>query len=80
MLDRRDVVGFVTDGGLGVAFFWPFSAERYFFPYNPIPVSPIGAHFFSDRGLHVFTTELAMLWLPALVIGGAGFLLRKQNS
>ncbi len=67
----------MTDGGLGVAFFWPFSAERYFFPLNPIPVSPIGAHFFSARGLEVFLTELGMLWLPAFVIGGAGFILRK---
>ncbi len=70
----------MTDGGLGVAFFWPFSAERYFFPYNPIPVSPIGARFLSGRGLEVFTTELGMLWLPAFVIGGAGFLLRKFTN
>ena len=32
----------LTDGGLGVAFFAPFSAERFFFPWSPIPVSPIG--------------------------------------
>lgn len=31
-----------TNGGLGVAFFAPFNSERYFFPYRPIPVSPIG--------------------------------------
>ena len=67
----------LTDGGLGIAFFWPFSAERYFFPAHPIPVSPIGNRFFSERGLHVFTSELAMLWLPCLALGGAGFAVRK---
>src|SRR4029450_4848408 len=32
----------MTDGGLGVAFFAPFSEARYFFPFRPIHVSPIG--------------------------------------
>ena len=35
----------LTDGGLGVAFFSPFSNERYFFPWTPIRVS----RFFSAR-------------------------------
>src|SRR5262245_28620395 len=30
-----------TDGGLGVAFFSPFSNERYFWPWRPIRVAPI---------------------------------------
>ena len=34
-----------TNGGLGVAFFSPFDATRYFFPCHPIEVSPIGAAF-----------------------------------
>ncbi len=33
----------LTDGGLGVAFFAPFVNTRYFFPWTPIKVSPIGA-------------------------------------
>ena len=37
----------LTDGGLGVALAWPMSAERFFFPWRPIEVSPIGARFFS---------------------------------
>lgn len=32
----------MTDGGLGCAFFAPFKSERYFLPWRPIPVSPIG--------------------------------------
>jgi inner membrane protein len=30
-----------TDGGLGVAFFAPFYNDRMFFPWHPIPVSPL---------------------------------------
>jgi inner membrane protein len=50
----------LTDGGLGCALFWPFSARRYFAPWNPIPVAPIGARFFSQRGLSVAARELLM--------------------
>lgn len=39
----------MTDGGLGVAFFSPFENHRYFLPWRPIRVSPIGmGRFFSD--------------------------------
>jgi hypothetical protein len=48
----------MTDGGLGVAFFAPFHNERYFFPWRPIAVSPIGMGFFSERGLEVIISEL----------------------
>jgi inner membrane protein len=33
----------LTTGGRGVGFFIPFSTERYFYPWRPIRVSPIGA-------------------------------------
>ncbi|HKT27758.1 metal-dependent hydrolase [Dyella sp.] len=62
-----------TDGGLGVAIAWPFSAQRHFFPWHPIRVSPIGVHFFSAQAWPVITSELLWVWLPAsaiaLVIG-----------
>lgn len=32
----------MTNGGLGVAFFSPFDTGRYFLPWRPIEVSPIG--------------------------------------
>lgn len=59
----------MTTGGLGVAWAWPWSAQRAFLPWRPIPVSPIGAGFVSARGLRVALTELAQLsplWLWAL--------------
>src|SRR5205085_12664169 len=40
----------LTNGGRGVAFFWPFDSERYFFPWTPVEVSPIGPGFFSRQG------------------------------
>jgi inner membrane protein len=55
----------MTDGGLGCALFWPFDLTRYFAPWRPIPVAPIGLAFFSGGGL-VALTELA-LFGPALV-------------
>jgi inner membrane protein len=58
----------MTDGGLGVALLWPFSNERFFAPWRPIPVAPIGARLFSARGLDVILTELA-LFLPVLAVG-----------
>lgn len=70
----------LTDGGLGIAFFWPFSAERYFFPVTPLQVSPIGMGFVSEQGLHVFLTELKIIWLPCMSLGGIGFLVRKLRD
>lgn len=57
-----------TDGGLGVAFFAPFDATRYFFPWRPIEVSPIGLGFFSDYGLAVLLSEITWVWLPSLAL------------
>jgi len=57
-----------TNGGLGVAFFAPFDTGRYFFPVTPIPVSPIGAGFFSARGADVFAQELLWIWIPAIAV------------
>ena len=56
----------LTDGGLGVALFWPLSNERYFSPWRPIPVSPIGAGFLSWRGVRVVLAEL-QFFLPVYV-------------
>lgn len=48
----------LTDGGLGVALLWPFSSKRYFAPWQPIPVAPIGIGMLSKRGAYVMTVEL----------------------
>jgi inner membrane protein len=70
----------MTDGGLGVAFFAPFDNTRYFFPFRPIKVSPIGLSFFSARGLDVIWSELLWVCIPAATIAGALLLCRKLTS
>ena len=68
----------MTTGGLGVAFFSPFSNRRYFFPWRPILVSPIGiTSFFSRRGLAVLRSEVVWIWVPAAVLAAWGVLVRK---
>ena len=58
------VLDALTTGGPGVAFFAPFDDTRYFFPWRPIPVSPLPRNFFTAWGWYVFRSELAMVWLP----------------
>ena len=58
----------LTDGGLGVALWWPWEDDRIFASWRPIPVAPIGASFFSERGLKVAMAEL-LPSLPLLVFG-----------
>ena len=70
------VLDAMTDGGLGVAFFAPFHNQRYFFPWTPIRVSPIGARFFSARGLETLRSELAYVWAPCIIAAVAGRLAR----
>lgn len=53
----------MTDGGLGCALLWPFDLTRYFAPWNPIPVAPIGLSFLSVYGFGVALIEL-MLFAP----------------
>jgi inner membrane protein len=68
----------MTTGGLGVAFWSPFSNERYFLPWRVILVSPIGVEpFFSRRGLEVLRSELLWIWVPSTVLALIGSLLRK---
>jgi len=72
------VLDALTNGGPGVAFFAPFDRTRYFFPWRPIPVSPLASSFFSAWGWRVFTTELAMLWLPAALVAVVAGVFRRR--
>jgi inner membrane protein len=68
----------MTDGGLGVAFFSPFNNDRYFLPWRPIAVSPIGVgRFFTDRGLEVLQSELLWIWLPSALLAALAYFLRR---
>ncbi|MCF7222073.1 metal-dependent hydrolase [Marilutibacter chinensis] len=68
-----------TDGGLGVALWWPWSHAREFAPWRPIEVSPIGAGFFSARGLVVLMSEARWVWLPVTALALAAVALRRTS-
>ncbi|KAF1066497.1 MAG: Inner membrane protein YbcI [Pseudomonas citronellolis] len=68
----------MTNGGLGVAWFWPWSEQRYFLPWHGIEVSPIGlSRFLSARGVEVLMSEARWVWLPCLGVGLGGMVLRR---
>ena len=70
----------MTNGGLGVAFFAPFSDARYFLPWRPIFVSPISlTAFLSYYGLTVMWSELGWVWLPSALVFLASLALRRRG-
>ena len=50
----------------GCALLWPFSDERFFAPWRPLPVAPIGRAFLSSWGLHVALWE-AVVFAPFFI-------------
>jgi inner membrane protein len=73
------VLDAVTDGGLGVAFFSPFSNRRYFLPWRPIRVSPIGIErLFTARGIAVLESEFLGIWIPSAMLIAAAWLWRRR--
>jgi inner membrane protein len=73
------VLDAMTDGGSGVAFWAPFDDERYFLPWRPIPVSPIGRRFFTERGVAVLEGELLLVWLPAAIFAAVCLGVRRRG-
>ncbi len=70
-----------TNGGLGIALLAPFSNTRYFFPWTPIVVSPIGIKaFFSKWGYAVMKSELLWICLPAFLTAVISTVIRSVAS
>jgi len=75
------VLDAMTTGGLGIAFFSPFSNHRYFFPWRVLEVAPLGvAAFFSEWGLRVVASELLWIWAPCGVLAYAGAAVRRAGA
>ena len=71
----------LTNGGLGVALFAPFDGGRYFFPFRPVEVSPIGVGaFFGEQGLAVILSELLWVWLPAGLCLALVLIFRRRSK
>ena len=62
------VLDAMTNGGMGIALLAPFDATRYFFPWRPVQVSPLGLAFLSRWGLRALISELVWIWLPLGVL------------
>ena len=71
----------MTDGGLGVAFFSPFSNRRYFLPWQPIMVGPINILLaFSPWGCRIALSELKWVIGPCAAIIFAVNTIRKKTA
>ena len=66
VLASHGVLDAMTDGGLGPALLWPFSLARFFAPWRPITVAPIGPDFFTPYGAVVAASEV-VLFAPLLM-------------
>ena len=70
----------MTNGGLGIAFFSPFENSRYFLPWTPLQVSPIGRGFFSGEGLEVLGNEALWIGLPCAALLVLAKLIAARNT
>jgi inner membrane protein len=59
----------LTNGGHGVALWWPLSGERLFWAVRPVEVSSIGIRALTDGSLvHVLASEILWLVLPTVLL------------
>ena len=71
----------LTNGGHGVAYLWPFTGERFFFPAQVIEASTLNLRrFFGPAGLAVLTSELLWVWVPAMFIGVVGVVAHRKRA
>jgi inner membrane protein len=69
-----------TNGGRGVALWWPFTDERFFAPWRPIEVSPLTLQrLLTERGAHVLASELVWVWFPAAIFAGLLLATRSRD-
>jgi inner membrane protein len=71
----------MTDGGLGVAYFAPFSNERFFLPWRPIQVSPLSVSgFFTGPASGILKSEIPWIWLPSVAIAAGAIAWRLARK
>jgi inner membrane protein len=64
---------------MGIAFFSPFDDRRYFLPWRPVRVSPIGLRVFSRWGMHALLSEIVWIWLPLAALLGVASLIDRGS-
>jgi inner membrane protein len=71
----------MTNGGRGIALLSPFSNQRYFLPWTPIEVSPLGIRaFIGQRGLAVMKSEILWIWIPVVSVAVLGWIVRTLSA
>ncbi|WP_366526648.1 metal-dependent hydrolase [Aquabacterium sp.] len=71
------VLDMLTNGGHGVALWWPASNERFFLPWQVIEASPLSLRrVFGPKGVEVLLSEFFWVWLPCL-LGGVTLLVAR---
>ncbi len=69
----------MTSGGYGIGFFIPFDNTRYFLPWRPLRVSPVGVYgFFSRWGWDVIKSEFLWVWIPGMLSSVITVLVRRK--
>ncbi len=80
VMASHGILDALTDGGYGVAFFSPFDPTRYFFPWRPLPVSPLGPEgFFGSRGAAILFAEILWVWFPLILLAAGMAGLRRAS-
>ncbi len=73
------LVDAMTVGDVGVAFFAPFDSTRYFLPWRPLPVCPLGVNeYFGRWGLLVVANELLYVLIPAFLVSQLAYRWRAE--
>lgn len=67
-ISSHGMIDALTNGGLGVAIFWPVKCARYFFPVRPLEVSPLTIERFFEQGFFIMKNEFSYIWIPCLAI------------
>ncbi len=74
----HDILDAMTNGGLGVAFFSPFSERRFFLPWRLIEAPPFSPRYLiTSRGLAMMRSELVWVMIPSLCISALSIGIRK---
>jgi inner membrane protein len=70
-----------TNGGLGIAFLWPWYNERFFAPAQVIEVAPISiSRFFSQKSISVLWSEFIWVWLPLMSLAITVAIFRRYSK
>ena len=71
----------LTNAGRGVAYFWPFTNQRYFLPIRVIEASTLSfSRFFHITGGEVLRSEVLWVWLPCLAVALVARTIRRSNA